>query len=161
MEIETKTNVPTDFPYAGKVFVFQNIAEGKFVTASGNRALTASGSSIDKFCLFQFVALPTNEVKIFSIGNQSFVSAIGAGWPLFAEVEDDSWSRFTIDYIRKIGAFTIKSTQPLSANSSYISVADAGKKLRVCEATPREKWSYFQPFIPTGVPATNLDQFMP
>lgn len=161
MEIET--NVPTGFPYAGKVFIFQNMAEGKFVTTSGNesRALTASGSKIDKYCYFQFVALPTNEVKIFSIGNQSFVSAIGEGWPLFAEVEDDSWSRFTINYRKDIGAFTIKSTQPIAASGAYVSVADSGKLLRICEVAPREKWSYFQPFIPTGVPATNLDQFMP
>jgi len=160
MELENKANVPTGFPYAGKVFIFQNLAQGQFVTING-KALTATGSAIDKFCLFQFVALPTNEVKIFSIGKQSFVSAIGAGWPLLAAVEDDSWSRFTIDYISSIGAFTIKSTQPIAANSAYVSAADASKNLKICEATPREGWSYFQPFLPTGVPATKLDQFMP
>ncbi|MBK5400452.1 hypothetical protein JFU47_27670 [Pseudomonas sp. TH39(2020)] len=161
MEIETKNNVPAGFPYGGKVFAFANLAEGKFITATSNRQLIASAQSIDKFCHFQFVALPTNEVKIFSIGHQSFVSAIGSEWPLFARVEDETWSRFIVEYNASIGAFTIKSTQALAASSSYVSVADAGKRVRICEATPREKWSYFQPYIPNGVPATNIGQFMP
>jgi hypothetical protein len=160
MDIETKANVPAGFPYAGKIFVFQNIAEGKFVIANG-KSIAAVGDQIDKMCLFQFVALPTNEVKIFSIGRQSFISAIGQGWPLNAQVEDDTWSRFVVEYIADIGAFTIKSTQPIAAGSPYVSVVGNGKGLRICEATPREKWSYFQPFIPNGTPATSLDQFMP
>lgn len=160
MEIDTKANVPSGFPYAGKVFVFQNLAEGKFVMANG-KSIAAVGDQIDKLCMFQFVALPTNEIKIFSVGKQAFISAIGQGWPLRAEVEDDSWSRFTVEYIAAVGAFTIKSTQPIAAGSPYVSVAGGGKGLRICEATPRERWSYFQPFVPTGIPVTNLDQFMP
>lgn len=165
MELETKDKVPAGFPYAGKVFVFQNLAEGKFVQVErSEKLLSATATSINEageFCLFQFVALPTGDVKLFSVGQGAFVSGIGPGWRLSAEVQDDTWSRFTVDYNQSIGAFILRSTQPIAASGPYVSVVDAPKHLRICEAQPRERWSYFQPFVPNGVPATDIAQFMP
>ncbi|WP_143490855.1 hypothetical protein [Pseudomonas sp. Bc-h] len=160
MEIETKLNVPAGFPYAGKVFLLQSLAEGKFLLSNGF-VIEALADQIDKNCLFQLVALPTNEIKIFSIAKQMFVSAIGPTRQLAARVQDERWSRFTIEYLEAIGAFTIKSSHPSAAASPYVSVVGPGRNLYVCDAAPQQGWSYFQPFVPTGMPATNVDQFMP
>lgn len=162
MEIEKRNFAPPGFPFAGKVFVIESLAEGRFVSATSPSAeVTALAGQITQECHFQVIRLPSGEVKLFSNYVKSFLSGVGAGWVLHAEVGDETWSRFKLDYDSSLGAFTLQSTQEIAKNGSYVSVVSSKKHLRIAEATPRDRWSYFRPYTLEGVPALNLDEWIP
>jgi hypothetical protein len=128
-------------------FYLVNTGNGKFVTTFGSNAsaLHALGDHANKESLFQFVPAGNGEVKIFSLFHRGFVSAIGAGWPLFPRVEDESWSRFKLE-INKDGTICFASVQPIAKDGAYVSVIGESRILRIAEKTPRQPWSYFIPY---------------
>jgi hypothetical protein len=162
MELADKAHAPNGLPFAGAAFVLQSAATGKFIVAQRDTSvLEATAPSIDSTCRFQFLKLPTGEFQIFSIHFQSFASAKEEGWRLFASVDDDTWSKFSVVYDNATGLFTMASTQPIAANSRFVSVVDKEKHLRVCEQVPRQGWSYFRPIAVTGQPVTNVGEYIP